>query len=638
VISIKVKPKGELETKILTSTRDMVRQSAKVLSKRVTKWRENENMMIAYLPEKDEDAIRRTAREGGTPDYTTIQLPYSYAVAMAAHSYFTSVYLSRSPVFQFMGSTDEGEMQVLAQEALHQYQLMKARMRANLFIYFQDVPKYGEAWLMNYWREDEIRVSQIVEEEETYLGVIKTGRMVKRRKTQVIPEYSGNALQNIHPAKVYTDPRYPRNRFQDGDFVAVETTISVNQLLVGEDRGQYINVDKLKDRKLPIDGNGESVIEPPNAEILERPNVQDYTSQDSARAKDVWPVYEVYVNLIPNEWGLGSSRLPEKWVFTVDTMFTTVLECRPMGNFHNRYPLAMIEIEPEGYSHFSRSLLEVFNPIQTTLDWLVNSHFFNVRQVLNNQWLLDPSRVQERDLERKAPGKAIRLKPAAYGSDIRTALMQLPVQDVTQGHMRDMDMMYNLGERLGISDQVMGMSAPSSRRTAQEIRGDQTFGISRLKTMAEYFSATGVSDLSMMMLQNSQQFYDGEMRLRIVGQAAALAGDSFINVTPEMIAGQYMLEPVDGSLPIDRFAQANLWRSIIGEMAGVPQVIQQYDLGKVFGYVAQLAGVKNLERFKLQVQLMPDQAMQMAAQAGNAVPAVGNVMEPGQVEGMGTTG
>jgi hypothetical protein len=182
------------------------------------------------------------------------------------------------------------------------------------------------------------------------------------------------------------------------------------------------------------------------------------------------------------------------------------------------------------------------------------------------------------------------------------------------------------------------MSAPSSRRTAQEIRGDQTFGISRLKTMAEYFSATGVSDLSMMMLQNSQQFYDGEMRLRIVGQAAALAGDSFINVTPEMIAGQYMLEPVDGSLPIDRFAQANLWRSIIGEMAGVPQVIQQYDLGKVFGYVAQLAGVKNLERFKLQVQLMPDQAMQMAAQAGNAVPAVGNVMEPGQVEGMGTTG
>ena len=60
-------------------------------------------------------------------------------------------------------------------------------------------------------------------------------------------------------------------------------------------------------------------------------------------------------------------------------------------------------------------------------------------------------------------------------------------------------------------------------------------------------------------------------------------------------------------------------------------------MGKIFGYVANLAGIKNVNKFK--VQLMPDEAMELAAQAGNAVPAQGeNIMEPGQVEGMGPTG
>lgn len=637
MISVRVKPGGELHKKILSELRMMIRQSGRVLNDRVKQWDDNEKLMVAYLPEKEHDRLTRIGREGGTPDYTTIQLPYSYAVAMAAHSYFTSVYLSRSPVFQFMGTTDEGEMQVLAQEALHQYQLMKARMRANLYIYFQDVTRYGEAWVSPYWKENAIRVSEIIEEEEKYLGLIATGKTVKRRITREILEYSGNALVNLHPAKVFTDPRYSRNRFQEGEFFAIETTISLSQLLEGEEKGQYINVDRIRRTQVPSDANTEGVFTQPEPLILERPRVEDYTTQQTPGATNVWPVYEVYVNLIPNEWKLGSSRLPEKWVFLVDTQFSTVLECRPYGHYHNKYPGAMIEVEPEGYAQFSRSLLEVFSPIQQTLDWLINSHFFNVRQVMNNQWLLDPSKIQERDLERKGPGKAIRLKPQAYGSDIRTALMQLPVSDVTGGHLRDMDMMYNLGERLGISDQLMGMSAPSSRRTAQEIRGEQTFGISRLKTMAEYFSATGINDLGAMMLQNSQQFYSGEMKLRITGQAGILAGENFLNVTPELIAGQYMLEPVDGTLPVDRFAQANLWRSIVTEMAQVPQVIQQYDMGKIFGYIAQLAGIKNLDRFKLQVQLMPDEAMAMAGKGGNSVAAEGNVMEPGQVQGMGPT-
>lgn len=637
MISLDVKHGGSLSKMILDACRQRIRQSGKAHTSRVKKWRENEELFTLYLSEKEDDRIRRQRREDGTPDYTTIQMPYSYAVAMAAHSYWTSVFLSRSPVMQFSGYSDEGEMQVLALEALHNYQMVKGRMLPPLYIWFQDVPKYGEAWLFNYWRQDVSRSSEIVETEEKLLGLVPTGKMVKKRVTKQVVSYQGNALMNIHPGKIFTDPRYARGRFQEGEFVGVEVELSRNQLVVGQADGQYINVDRLVAQQTYGNETDESYLEESNDESLERPNIEDFSTHYDPKASDVYRGYEIYIDLIPKLWKLGQSDMPEKWVFTVDKDFSVVLEARPMGYLHNKFPLSYIEIEPEAYSLYSRSMLEIYTPVQNTIDWLINSHFFNVRQVLNNQWLLDPSRVEATDLESREPGLAIRLKPAAYGTDVRNALMQLPVADVTRSHLGDIEMMYNMGERLGMNDALMGMTAPSSRRTAQEIRGDQTFGISRLKTQAEYFSATGFSDLGSMMLSNSQQFYDADMKLKIAGEAAKVAGVQFVQVTPEMIAGQYFVEPVDGTLPVDKFAMANLWREVISSMWQIPQVAQQYDMGKIFGYVAQLGGIKNLNRFK--VEVVPDAAMMQQVQAGNVIPMKGggNPLEPGQIPNVGPT-
>ena len=634
MISINVKKEGELHKTILEAVRIRIRESAKVHNTRLKKWRAAEELFVGYMPEKEVDAARRAKREAGKPDYTTIQIPYSYAVAMSAHSYWSSVFLSRSPVFQYMGTTDEGEMQIQAVEALINYQVGRARMMPNLFIHLQDVAKYGEAWVSNYWKTEMSRVSELYEEEEKYLGMIKTGNMIRKKRVREIVGYQGNALSNIHPGKIFTDPRYPRNRFQDGEFAAVQTTLSRNQLLEGGAIGQYINVEHLP-RKATVNSNEVST-DYSTSEDLERPDTQSITESSVPTANNVYDVFEMHVNLVPKDWKLGKGDLPEKWVFTVDSQFTTVLECRPLGCIHNKYPLTMLEIEPEGYMQFSRGLVEIFGPIQNTLDWLVNSHLFNVRQTMNNQFVFDPSKIYETDVASRDPGKAMRLKPAAYGTDVRQALVQIPVADVTGNHLNDMQMMYQMGERLGISDSVMGVGNPSSRRTAQEVRGSQAFSVGRLKTISEYFSATGFQDLSSMMLMNSQQYYDGSMKLKIAGNAADLAGAGFIEVTPEMIAGQYGWEPVDGSLPADRYAQANLWRDLIGQMAQVPQVVGQYDLGKIFGYVAQLAGIKNLNRFKVEV-VSDGQAMADLA-SGNGVAINGaNMLEPGQVAGNGPT-
>jgi hypothetical protein len=55
---------------------------------------------------------------------------------------------------------------------------------------------------------------------------------------------------------------------------------------------------------------------------------------------------------------------------------------------------------------------------------------------------------------------------------------------------------------------------------------------------------------------------------------------------------------------------------LIGQVAKMPQIAGQYDMGKIFGWVAGLAGIKNMAQFKL----VPDEQLMQQAQRGNVVP------------------
>lgn len=77
--------------------------------------------------------------------------------------------------------------------------------------------------------------------------------------------------------------------------------------------------------------------------------------------------------------------------------------------------------------------------------------------------------------------------------------------------------------------------------------------------------------------------------------------------------------PVDGALPIDRMAQANLWKEILAGLTRMPpQIMQTYDVAKIFAWTASLGGLKNINQFK--IQLLPDGQLANQAQAGNVIP------------------
>lgn len=614
-LTLEINPSSDLHQKIITSVFERIQASKKAYQNRYDKWIEAEERTLAYLPERDVDAVRRGRREAGSPQYTTIQVPYSYGVLMASHTYWTTVFMSRSPVLQLAGRHGETEQQVQAFEALLDYQVQVGEMLVPWYIWLYDVGKYGAGIIGNFWEEEYSIISEIIEKQDTILG-LPMGRTKKVKTSRRVPGYQGNKFYNVRPYDFFPDPRVTLTEFQKGEFVGVYKKLSWNAILKRKSLGYYVNTDALEPNAQRPDS--ERVQGSPQLELPDN-NALIFDDGAPEGAKSSIPLLELYIELVPNEWGLGSSDYPEKWVFTVDAQLTTVIGVQPLGMNHNKFPFNALSLEPEGYSLAVRSMSEILEPVQNTMDWLINSHFYNVRKVLNGQFVVDPSRVMMSDLLDPLPGGIIRMKPAGYGTPTAEAVQQLSAVDVTQNHLRDMQVMQSIGERaIGVNDQLMGAMQPNGRKTATEIRTSSSFGINRLKTLAEFFSAQGWSPMTQMMVQNTQQFYDQQKKFKIVGDLAMSAGPGFMDVNAETIAGFYDFVPVDGTLPIDRYAQASLWQQLLMNMRNFPELTAQFDLGKIFSWVAQLAGLKNINQFR--VQVVPDAQLQAQAQQGNAVP------------------
>jgi hypothetical protein len=98
-------------------------------------WKEAEDTFMGYLHETEDDAIRKTTREGGLPQYTTLTIPYSYAMLLTSHTYYTSVFLSRNPVLQMSGRHGESQQAESIVESLLDYQLTTGEGLQALFIW-----------------------------------------------------------------------------------------------------------------------------------------------------------------------------------------------------------------------------------------------------------------------------------------------------------------------------------------------------------------------------------------------------------------------------------------------------------------------------------------------------------------------
>lgn len=615
-------PKGSpLHVRIMGEVRRRVRFAEGALSDRRDKWRKAENATIAYVPESAADARRRVGREvSGTPAYTTVKIPYSYGMVMSYWTYLSSVFLAREPIYQFEGLHGESQQQSLMVEALHAYQMRAGKHVPVLFRWLYDLARYGCGITAVFWHQDIRHVSEIGFGEADSL----TGERQKMQRTLRLPGYQGNKLRNVAPRDFLFDPRVPMSQFQEGEFCGTREKLSWVDVKQREAQGYYTNVGEIDpgiSPRFPGDVGDDSQVERPE-EVLAGFGGE---GERKRRKPDIVPVYEVYVELIPSDWELGKSDYPEKWVFTVTADFGTVLGAQPFSAYHAQFPYALCELEPDAYALSNRGIPEIIEGVQHTMDWLINSHMYNVRQSLNNLLVVDPERIIMKDLTEGGPGGLVRRRPGSTNLP-GNPVEQIPIQDVTRAHLSDFQALLGIGERTGgVSDQMMGATQRTGRKTATEMRISSVAGASRQKVIAEYVSSTGWGELGGQMIANSQQYFDDELMLPVLGNLTGMAGVQTLRVSPQEIAGAYKFAPVDGTLPIDQFAKASLWKELLGSFQTLPDLAAQYDVGKIFGWIAQLSGIRNIDQFR--VELKPDEVLEQEAQQGNIVPMDGNPMD-----------
>lgn len=642
--------KSPLHKKVVEALDKRYQLSARRMQSLHKEWMRAEDSFVAYLPAKAIDKKKDSLRENtGQQDYTTIVLPYTYSMLMSAHSYWTSVFLGRAPIFQFSGRHGEAEQQTQALEALIAYQIQVGRHMLPYYFWLLDAGKFGFGVLGEYWCEEVSYISRNQDTPRSFLGIPLLGTK-SEVVTETVRSYYGTKVFNVRPYDWFPDPRVPLWDLQRGEFNGYHSEVGWNEILVRAQSGEYIKENCNALKKKLFDGGAQQGATG-RVEGSPRANLPN-SSEDTLLLGDIadtgpYGLLTIYVNLVPSEWGLGDRSHPEKWVFTVATngrsaavpgTLKVILGAKPLGAYHNKFPFAIIQMEPDAYALTTRGVPEISKAIQQAMDWLLNSHMYNVRNALNNQFLLDPGRVVMSDFRNPLPGGGIRLKQAAWGTDPRTVMAQLPVQDVTRQHLMDMQYLDQFAQKaLGINEQIMGQINTGGRKTAAEIRTSSTFGVNRQKTISEFYSAAGFDPLAELLVQDSQQWYDAGMKLRAVGDLAQLAGPKFLEVNPEAIQGFFDFIPVDGTLPVDRFAQANLWKEILVGMKQMPEIAMQYDLARIFAWTAQLAGLKNINQMR--VQSAPPGAVQQQAQAGNLVPLPQkrNLAEPGQIPNLGPT-
>lgn len=627
--SIDLDTKSELHKRLVKKIQSRVRLAEQEHQEKRQKWRQAEERTLAFLPESESDAVRRNKRSGrGMPQYTTIQIPYSYAVLMSAHTYWTSVFFARSPVHQFTGRHGEGEQQTQAMEALINYQVEVGQMLGPYYIWLYDAGKYGAGIIGQYWDRQKLHYGSLVEMADPV-----SGQPAIYQTTQEIEGYVGNTVYNVSVWDFMHDPRVSLKNFQNGEFCCCRTRLGWHRIVQRMDAGYYVKdqVKTLK-RRVPIDRGVTEASDQLRRPQFDRPLYGDRMDDEDHPTGFVG--WEFYVELIPKEWGVGETTYPQKWCFTINEELDTIIGATPLGYYHCKFPYDILEAEIEGYGLFTRGIPEIMEPVQNTMDWLLNTHFFNVRSALNNQFIVDPSKLVVKDVQNSGPGFIWRLRPEAYGSDLNKLFMQVPVTDVTRAHVTDFQTMLGIGERtFGVNDQIMGsLNTGASRKTATEVRTTTGFGVNRQKTITEWMSAQSFAPHAQKLVQTSQQYYDANAKMKRVGSLALEAGERFMNVSPDDIVGFFDLVPVDGTLPVDRMAQANLWKEMMGNLRMMPpQVAMQYDWTRIFAWVAQLAGLKNINQFK--VQVVPDQALLGQQQAGNVIPMPprggGSPVQPG---------
>jgi len=617
--NLDLKPDSKFHQALRNKIWSRARESRQEMSKRFPAWREIDRKMTTYIPLKDKE---EQLQKKDTSKPVSIVFPYSYSMLEALLTYLSMAFF-QDPMFQYEGVEDDDTIGAMLMELVIRLHCIKTKVPLALHTVLRDSLCYGvgigiPGWVKRHGKKP-IR-SEIITQSE--LGESRT-KSVDFIDSLV---FEGNDLSNIDPYMWLPDPSVASDKVQDGEFIGWvdrdnlmnmlseenspgSTSFNVRYLHGAKDKRSTLSLDQ-SERQTKFGGTSDA-----RTGLISSSNAVDNIN--------------MYVNLIPKEWQLGTGEYPEKWFFRLSAD-NIVTQCERADHYHGMYPAAVASPEFDGYSITPIGRMEVLYGLQHTLDFLFNSHVSNVRKAINDMLVVDPYLVNINDLKDPEPGKLIRLRRPAWGRGVDKVVQQLGVTDITRANIADSAYITQWMDRISGADQSMQGSLRQTgpeRLTRSEFQGTRGSAISRLQRIAMLVGIQFMQDVGEMFAVHTQENMEEDTFVRIVGrhrdQLMQIYGKQQIPVSPYDLSVNYDLITRDGSIPGGNFSEA--WVQIFQIIGTTPELMQQFDVTRIFMYIAGQLGAKNVEDFRrnvgnVQPQVMPDEEVERQAQAGNLVP------------------
>jgi len=225
------------------------------------------------------------------------------------------------------------------------------------------------------------------------------------------------------------------------------------------------------------------------------------------------------------------------------------------------------------------------------------------------------------------------MRRPAWGHGVKGAIEQLQVNDITRANVADAAYITQWMDRISGADQSMQGSLRQGgpeRLTKGEFQGTRGSAVSRLQRIAFIIGMQFMQDVGTMFAVHTQQNMSTEAYVRTAGkyeeQLKSIYGKNTtkVKVSPMDLAVSTDLIVRDGSIPGGNFSEA--WIQLFKTIGSTPELMQQFDITRIFMYIAQQLGAKNVEDFKRNVnQIQPvvqgDEDVLRQAEAGNLIPA-----------------
>jgi hypothetical protein len=631
---------GELHSKLLQELKSRRDFSNEYTSDRHEDWdrvREHKNMYV-NLTRNARAGDRSEMGETEMPFERSVVIPLSKATLEVLITQIMSIYASRVPMNQIMAAAGGDPVRAKIIESMISYDNGQSRAFSALYAMFSDALSFGNGFMYNSWEIDEgmtyefepLNIGGVPPElQRAVLGPLAYTPI---RKIGIQREYCKWTPVSAYDA--IPDPRVSMWDLQSGEFFGHRWKTSPHALKKKDgERGPYFNVDKIPKNRSTEDT---SKLRSSSPDPYNAASEADPKELLQSKTPNFISMYTMVLELIPADYGLGSSDYPEKWVFSW-AEDKVIVRAHPMVNKHQKFPYVCAEPEPNFFDTFSPGTLELIEPLQRFINWLYNSHIENITRVLNNQWVYSPQFIDEGDLEFGGPGEHIRMTQEAAEmmlngeiSDIRQFLFQMPVQDVTgASYMNAIQYTYQMAQVLtGANDPLSGIQTPTTR-SATEIGTITAQATQRMAVTARLMDENAIQELMLQSIHNRQQFTSIGRYYEIAGRMAQELGIDSLFGDLEAIQGEFKYRPITGILPEDPARSAANWTNLMAAAGQLPQLQQpgpdgrMLDFRSIFNTIAEKSGISNIEDYYMDVQVMPDEQLAGELQAGNLAPVGG---------------